>query len=285
MNIKLTLIFLLIANICLLSYSESNENVGSIRIKRGLRSFFKGLFKKKTTTTTTTTPAPTTPKKPSSLKDTVPSNVKNDSFYKLKTYCAASYDQFCAKKKREIKAMIDRCDKIKKSAQPASCDEALSIFCYLYPTNYDCVIKKFKKYIPGKKNLVKTTTKSTPYKPYTLSPFNPSTFKIKPTTKKPNVSENKSPFGPGVVTTIPTDSAKLKEIGNYCLKINGKDKNCDRALKMLKTKFKGCDKASNSDKECAKFKITFCTAFSKFPCCPDVLAGRRCSGKSKRSFY
>ncbi len=65
------------------------------------------------------------------------------------------------------------------------------------------------------------------------------------------------------------------------MKSKGQDPNCDTALQMLKTKFKGCEKALKTDTECSDFKMNFCTAFSKFPCCPDVLAGRTCSGKSR----
>ena len=82
------------------------------------------------------------------------------------------------------------------------------------------------------------------------------------------LNEEKFKFFKFHTDSIP--SAKLKEIGRYCLKMNGKDKNCNETLAMLKTRFKKCNTASKYDIECNKFKLNFCTAFSKFPCCVDV---------------
>ena len=69
---------------------------------------------------------------------------------------------------------------------------------------------------------------------------------------------------------IPEDATKLKDIGQYCLKIKTKDVNCDKMLSMLKEKFKSCEKMPKTDNECQTFKVNFCTAFKTFPCCPDV---------------
>lgn len=62
----------------------------------------------------------------------------------------------------------------------------------------------------------------------------------------------------------------MKKIGQYCLKIKTKDSNCDRALMMLKDKFKKCEKSPKSDADCQTFKMNLCGAFSNFPCCADV---------------
>lgn len=181
------------------------------------------------------------------------------------------------------------------------------MYCYVFKTDYMiCSLRKYKPYQPGKteypttKNFItKSTKKYEPYKPYTYKPYTLSPFTYKtisvevitrPTTRKPYVttrttskySRNNSPFGSGPITKLPTDSAELKKIGQYCLKQKGADKNCDKALQMLKTRFKQCDRASKSDRQCHDFKIGFCQAFTKFPCCPDILAGRTCSGRSKR---
>lgn len=69
---------------------------------------------------------------------------------------------------------------------------------------------------------------------------------------------------------IPNNADRLKEIGEFCLKTKTKNTKCDTMLKMLKDRFKTCEKKPKSDNECQSFKINFCTAYNNFPCCPDV---------------
>lgn len=293
-KLKVSIAFILIISIILISSSESSS-LEKIRDKRGLRSFFKKIFGKKTTEETTTSTTTTTtesryvpPKYSTTTRKTYISTTKKsytsneeiakDPYYKLKVYCDKKYDTFCIKKKQEIRALVEKCDAIKPSKTvvvPKACEDVLSIYCYVYG-KYDyshCYVKKYTTYQPGKTKIthapIKTTTTRRPYVP--------------PTRK--SSSAPGSPFGNGPLTSLPNDAKKLKEIGDYCLKSKGKDQNCDTALNMLKTRFKSCDKASKSDRECTDFKINFCSAFSKFPCCPDILAGRSCSGKSSRMLY
>ena len=62
----------------------------------------------------------------------------------------------------------------------------------------------------------------------------------------------------------------MKEIGNYCLKTKQKEANCENMLKLLKDKFKTCEKKPKTDTDCQTFKFQFCSAYTNFPCCPDV---------------
>ena len=69
---------------------------------------------------------------------------------------------------------------------------------------------------------------------------------------------------------IPNDAEKLKKIGSFCLTTKQKDSNCDQMLNKLKSKFKSCEHSPKTDQDCQSFKMNFCSAFSKFPCCVDV---------------
>lgn len=69
---------------------------------------------------------------------------------------------------------------------------------------------------------------------------------------------------------IPNDAEKLKKIGNFCLKTKTKDLNCETMLRLLKEKFKNCEKKPKTDTDCQTFKVQFCSAFTNFPCCADV---------------
>lgn len=259
--------------------------------------------------------------KPHAYNETL-GDMANDPFYKLKRHCIATYDQMCSTKKKEIKDLVEKCDTLTKGKTapvPDACQDILSIYCYVFSDDiYTCYMRDYPLYIPGKKKFTHSTTSPTTTAStqiYTFRPFTsykpPSVWTIpievvtrpttttsttttkqtsssyyyEPTTVRHTTKSNilNSPFGPGVITTIPSEPEKLKEIGQYCLKANGKDPNCDKALQMLKTKFKSCDKAPKSEEECQHFKMSFCTAFSNFPCCPDVLAGRKCSTKSRRA--
>ena len=59
----------------------------------------------------------------------------------------------------------------------------------------------------------------------------------------------------------------MKEIGNYCVKPDIRDKNCDKMLLLLKEKFKTCEKLPASDAGCQKFKKNFCIAYPSFSNC------------------
>lgn len=142
-----------------------------------------------------------------------------------------------------------------------------------------------------------TTTRPRPTTKAVVTTTKPVVTTTKVTTKtthKPHVTSGGSgvgevnPFPPGPLQ-IPNSADKLKEIGDFCVKTKTKEPRCDTMLKLLKDKFKVCEKKPKTDNECQTFKIQFCTAYTNFPCCPDVLAGRTCSGKSnsaaKRMMY
>ncbi len=49
------------------------------------------------------------------------------------------------------------------------------------------------------------------------------------------------------------------------------DENCFKMLNMIREKFKVCQNFPTTHTECQSFKISFCTAYSNFPCCVDVI--------------
>lgn len=66
---------------------------------------------------------------------------------------------------------------------------------------------------------------------------------------------------------LPEDENTMRAIGNYCVKPNVKDKNCDKMLVLLKEKFKTCEKLPGNDSACQSFKLKFCSAYPQFPNC------------------
>ncbi|CAF0775527.1 unnamed protein product [Brachionus calyciflorus] len=280
-------------------------------------------FEIPTTTEKTTTKSKYSSHQFSSKTFTTPPTKENDDvFYKLKQHCSRAFDRLCLTKKQELNELVRKCERLKteyNGKQIEACNDVLSIYCYVFNEVSTCFGNNYPRYEPGRKLysttsptrspstqssiripvIVVTSSKSSSSttsrqitSPTTTKSTTPSTTKkeiIKSTQKSvtvPNSDNFISPFD-GPVTSIPKSAEKLKQIGNYCLKIKHRDQNCDIMLALLKEKFKICEKKPKTDSDCQIFKIQFCSAFENFPCCPDVLAGRQCNGKSnslKRSY-
>ncbi|RNA06714.1 hypothetical protein BpHYR1_009217 [Brachionus plicatilis] len=269
-----------------------NEDAGKAyrpKQKRFLKGIFDALFG---TTTQKTTQKPTTTTKTTSTKlvtvQTVNSAASNDVFYKLKVHCDRSYDKLCWTKRQELLNLVKKCEKIQTESKHDACIEVLSIYCYVFYEKSTCGYAKYQPYKPGQKTVA--TSSSTrgpiqiPVEVVTASKYTRPLTTKSTSSPKPSLIDSNSPFD-GPVTSVPKDAKKLKEIGEYCL--TNKNINCDKMLALLKDKFTKCERRSKYDSDCQSFKIEFCTAFKNFPCCPDVLAGRQCNGRSnnlKRSY-
>jgi len=89
--------------------------------------------------------------------------IGDDPFYKLKQHCVKNYDNFCREKKNEIYELVKKCKAIDKKAQPESCKEILSIYCYAFSSHdiFTCYSSDVQLYIPGAKKYTTASHSST----------------------------------------------------------------------------------------------------------------------------
>jgi len=237
-------------------------------------------------TSASTKYTPTTP--------TTAAKNEEDPFVLLRTKCSNDpKDDYCVKKRSQMTDLINKCEEIKKQKNvnvPKSCGDIVSIYCFVFSKidKITCTKIPHSEYVPiapppTTKSQPTISTTSTTTRTTTTKPNTSSTTTVKVFTTSKGSSSYPFELIPGfkgTITELPTDSAVLKQIGDYCVRSTIKEKNCDLTLTLIKGKFKECEKKPASDKECQTFKLDFCKAYPKFQCCAEVLAGKPCKSSS-----